>query len=209
MQSLVSRLKRVQAFVSGKLKAAVANMERQANRKRHDVRFTIGQQVLVYKEGIKPPEVRAVFENSNKLEPRGYGPFKVIAQVGDNAYQLDFPDGVRTHNVINVKFLQPFIQPEDEERRLERPAVVDADGEVAYEVEAIRQHRCTRRGPSRNPGRLKFLVCWAGFPTERTSWEPAENLKHAQTLVEEYLKTLTREEREVVRAHPDMLAVNK
>ena len=48
-----------------------------------------------------------------------------------------------------------------------------------YEVERIVKHRNTHKG-------IQFLVKWKGYDDTENTWEPAENLEHAQELVDEY-----------------------
>ena len=58
------------------------------------------------------------------------------------------------------------------------------DGEIEYEVAEILQ--CKR--DERLTCKYKYLVRWAGYEgtDEETSWLTADDLEHAQELVEEY-----------------------
>ena len=58
---------------------------------------------------------------------------------------------------------------------------MEAEGELEWEVESILASRLRRR-------KLYYLVQWSGFTddNDRTSWEPAANLRNASALVAEF-----------------------
>ncbi|KAL1535253.1 hypothetical protein AAHA92_31333 [Salvia divinorum] len=60
---------------------------RQANKGRKQVIFEPGDWVWLHMRKERFPSKR-----KSKLQPRGDGPFQVIAKVNDNAYKLDLPD---------------------------------------------------------------------------------------------------------------------
>ena len=46
-----------------------------------------------------------------KLKPICYGPFKIIKQVGNNAFQLDLPSYMQMYSVVNVENLRLYEPP--------------------------------------------------------------------------------------------------
>ena len=46
-----------------------------------------------------------------KLKPIRYGPFKIIKQVGNNAFQLDLPSYMKMYSVANVENLSLYEPP--------------------------------------------------------------------------------------------------
>jgi hypothetical protein len=52
-------------------------------------------------------------------------------------------------------------------------------GEEEFELDRILSH-CGARG------RRQYLVSWKGYSTAENTWEPEENLKHAQTILRAY-----------------------
>jgi hypothetical protein len=48
----------------------------------------------------------------SKLQPRADGPFKVLQQVNDNAYEIDLPSKYGVSTTFNVVDLSPFARIE-------------------------------------------------------------------------------------------------
>ena len=74
------------------------------NKKRKEVLFQPGDMVWVHFRKDRFPKLR-----KSKLMPRGAGPYKVLAKINDNAYQIDLPTvefGVS--NSFNVTDLTPY-----------------------------------------------------------------------------------------------------
>jgi uncharacterized protein (DUF2249 family) len=69
---------------------------------RRDVRFTVGDEVLLDTEH-SPLPLRSL------LSPRWMGPFKVLACQAPNTYRLDLPSSWRVFNKFNVDRLWPYI----------------------------------------------------------------------------------------------------
>jgi hypothetical protein len=46
-----------------------------------------------------------------KLKHIRYGPFKILKQVGNNYFQLDFPSYIQMYSVMNVENLRLYEPP--------------------------------------------------------------------------------------------------
>ena len=62
-----------------------------------------------------------------KLKPIHYGPFKILKQVGNNAFQLDLPSYMQMYSVVNVENLRLFEPPliDDYESDIQLPSIED------------------------------------------------------------------------------------
>ncbi|CAL2270811.1 unnamed protein product [Prunus armeniaca] len=64
----------------------------------------------------------------NKLKPIHYGPFKIIKQMGDNAFQLELPLYMHMYSVINagnLKLFEPSLLDNDPDEDTSLPSVDD------------------------------------------------------------------------------------
>ncbi|KAF8761059.1 hypothetical protein RHS01_00629 [Rhizoctonia solani] len=134
--------------------------------------YSIGERVWLDGKNI---ELRT---NSNKLDPKRLGPFKVTKKVSSHAYRLELPETLKIHDVFYVGLLskahespsQPFPS---------RPPPETIEGEEEYEVEQIIDSK-------RQQGKWFYLIKWKGYGPEDNSWEPEELLEHSQEEVKRF-----------------------
>ena len=91
------------------LATAYNRMVQVANKKRRARTFAVGNSVfLKVKRGLWP-----TFSNTpmSKLSPKYFGPYTILARVGEVAYQLQLPTGVKVHLVFCVSLLKKTIGP--------------------------------------------------------------------------------------------------
>lgn len=122
---------------------------------------------------------------TKKLVPKREGPFRVEAVLGPLTYRLKLPEqwtAKRVHPVFHASLLTPFKENEIHGENYIRPPPDVLEGKEEYEVEAILNHRIRR-------GKLQYLVKWLGYSTAESTWEPEQNLTHAETTLDDYKKT--------------------
>ena len=78
------------------------------------------------------------------------------------------------HPVFNVSLLNMY------HGNKRRPAPVEIDGELEYEVESIVSHKKVGRN-------WHFLVTWIGYDVSENMWIPQRKLGNAQEVVSEYM----------------------
>ena len=172
VSTFIQRLQNTFQKATQYLHRAQERQKVQADRRRREQVFHVGEQVLLSTEHLqlKNAPVR-------KLRKRFVGPFFVVRKVGKVAYELELPQTWKIHPVFHTSLLRPFrtsrwTTPTD-------PAVDDIELEDTepYEVEKILRWRW--RGPS---GRRykEFLVLWSGYSIDDASWIPAENFDYPE-----------------------------
>nr|KYP49546.1 hypothetical protein KK1_028742 [Cajanus cajan] len=142
-------------------------MKHYADQKRLPHPFRVGDYVLVK---LRPYcQATAKNKRTSKLAQRFYGPFRVVTQIGDVAFQLDLPDGAQIHPVFHVSKLKLFknsaVTPALEllpatchnQPKLQPLAVVD-----------------WRESP--RSGAREALIQWQGLFPEDATWEDLEML---------------------------------
>jgi hypothetical protein len=85
-------------------------METQANKKRVDYTFKIGDLVVLRLQPYRQQFIN--IRTSQKLAKRFFGPLKVIKRIGTLAYELDLPSESRIHPVFHVSLLRPYFGEE-------------------------------------------------------------------------------------------------
>ncbi|QRW17417.1 Retrotransposable element Tf2 protein [Rhizoctonia solani] len=136
--------------------------------------YLIGEKVWLDGKNV---ELRT---NSNKLDPKRLGPFKILEKISSHAYRLELPETLKIHDVFYVGLLskshkspsQPFP---------EQPPPETIEGEEEYEVEQIIDSK-------RQRGKWFYLIKWKGYSPEDNSWEPKEVLEHSQEEIQRFNK---------------------
>ena len=138
--------------------------------------YHIGNQVWLEGKNLKFPH------QATKLNPKCYGPFKIIKEISPVAYQLQLPPSWNIHPVFHASFLSPYSKTPSHGPNFSRPPPNLINNEEEYEVEQIKVHRSF--------GRLKclqYLIKWKGYPESDNTWEDATDV-HAPKLIKQYHK---------------------
>ena len=108
--------------------------------------------------------------------------------ISPTAYEVELPSSMHIHPVFHIHLLKLYqsgmdrfpsrisIRPSVEEEQ--EPELMD-DEQPAWEVETILKKR--KRGRQ-----VEYLIKWKDYPIEEATWEPMENLQHAQESIQEY-----------------------
>lgn len=187
VEQMVERMTEELDIAKGFFVRAQHRMCRAANKKRREVLFEPGDQVMVRSEFIP---LASLAKLSPKLRRNFVGPFKVKKAISSVAYRLELPDHWLIHNVFHVSKLKRFHASAEIARQIAPPAGELVGGELEYEVERILR----AKGP-RNA--RKYLVLWTGYDLADASWEPEENLlPNARELLDDFLKEERRQRKE-------------
>ena len=183
---LATRLQERWQKATTALKQAQARQSKAHDAHHREVRFAVGDQVLLQTDKIKLVNSGS---RTAKLAPLWLGPFTILRAVQSNAYELDLPSTLRFHSVVNVSRLKRYITgsatfPDGPQPLTRPPPIATGDnGEPEYCVAQIVGHRHTGRGQRR---RLQYLVRWQGYSDCEMTWEAAGQLTNAQQAIQEY-----------------------
>jgi hypothetical protein len=142
---------------------AQERMKMQADKKRVDRSFVVGEWVFVKLRAHRQQSV--VTRISAKLSARYYGPYPIMERIGAVAYKLKLPEGSRVHPIFHVSLLKKAVGNYEEEQDL--PALLDEPIEV-FEPETI---LATRLVKQQDEEVKQVLVQWKGKTTEEATWE--------------------------------------
>jgi hypothetical protein len=168
-------------FAQDALQRAQDHQKDQADKRRRDHNYKVGDKILLNAENITMPADSGL--SSDKLKPRFIGPFTLLEQRSPVTFLVDLPPSYKIHNIFHVDLFRRYTEsPLAFGRRTPAPPPpVVIEGAEEYEVESILRYRKYRR-------QHQFLVAWKGYGREDQSWEPAANLEHSRELVDAFKK---------------------
>ena len=128
----------------------------------------------------------AKFQVSDKLSSKRFGPFAVTRLIGKNAVELDLPEHIKMHKVVNVSHTVPYYeQPNDISQPVRpKPEPVPTPEGEEYVVEKILNHRKKGRG-------FQFLTQMKGSPEHDSEWQPTKDfIDNDGTMNDQFLSCL-------------------
>ena len=140
-----------------------------ANSKRRDHCFKVGDQVLLSTKNLK------FSVGVRKFHPKYVGPFTITRQINDVAFELDLPKAYKIHRVFHVSLFKPYQSGGPFKPLPPNPEIVD--GVPFYKVERILASRSKTIGTRKKKRTIhEYLIKWQGYDDAHNSWEPEENL---------------------------------
>ncbi|XP_030479163.2 uncharacterized protein LOC115696402 [Cannabis sativa] len=142
------------------LQAARNRMKQQADKHRRDIKFSVGDLVLIK---LQPYRQNTVAKRLHpKLCKRYFGPFPIKAQVGQVAYTVELPEGSKIHPTFHVSVLTPFYGPKPPTcYPLPEITVNNKPVMLPQAIVAVRTFR----------GEKQILVQWSLSALEDATWE--------------------------------------
>jgi len=109
-------------------------MKKYADRHRGDAEeYRVGDIVLLSTKDLK---YQMVGRRTEKLTERFVGPYKVKAIISTNTIELELPNSIKIHPVVNVSRVWKYTSQVEGQRK-EKPQPVVIEGEEEWEVEEI------------------------------------------------------------------------
>lgn len=142
-------------------------MKHQANKKRSERQFEVGDLVFLK---LQPYVQSSVAPRAHhKLLFKYYGPYEVLERIGSVAYRLALPETSRIHPVIHVSQLKKAIGA-----HVQVQTVLPSPFDVLQIPTRILQRRLRQKG---DVAVRQVLVQWLGQPESLATWEDSDELK--------------------------------
>ncbi|MCH83059.1 hypothetical protein A2U01_0003873, partial [Trifolium medium] len=146
------------------LMKAQQTMKHQADKKRRDVEFKVGDKVLVRLQPYR--QHSAALRKNQKLSMRYFGPFEVIAKIGTVAYKLALPPSAKIHAVFHVAQLKAF-KGSNDEPYVPLPLTTIDIGPTFHPTKVL-DSRMVIQGSQAIP---QVLIQWGDEDTAEVKWE--------------------------------------
>jgi hypothetical protein len=146
-------------------------MKKQADKHRQERSFEIGD--FVYLKLQPYVQTSLAPRSSQKLAFKFFGPYKILARVGEVAYRLELPASSKIHNVVHVsqlkRHLPATVTVSDD------PALLCLDEFALLQPAEVMARKQIKRGGSMIS---RVLVRWLGLPASTVTWEDEASLQH-------------------------------
>jgi len=147
-----------------RLLTAQNRMKLQADKKRTERVFTVGDKVLLKLQPYTQSSVAS--KPYPKLAYKYFGPYTVLERIGSVAYKLELPEGSQVHPVFHISQLKQY-HPDHSPVFSNLPMLSDIQASSAQPL-AILDRRLVKKGNTAIP---QVLLSWTGLPTSATTWE--------------------------------------
>ena len=94
-------------------------------------------------------------------------------------FRIDLPAHLRLHPVFHCYLLEPFHAISIANRLVPPPPPLQLAHGPQDEVASILDSKIVRN-------KLYYLVDWLGYPPSDRTWEPVDNVRNAQGLIDEF-----------------------
>ena len=190
---MVDKMNSFRTLERDKIAEAQSRQRYYADAKRRDLNFKEADLVLLRNETLSTSKRSGL---PTKWRSKYLGPLKITKVIGPVDYRVELPPSMqRAHNVFHVSKLRKYKEPLGRKGPLS--VVIDADGTVEQEVEAILRKKKHQR-------RIYYLVQFMDDPESEAVWLPKSELTNCKELIkrfEESMRTSIQEKGECNRAN--------
>jgi len=133
-KKFIEKMKEIQEEARAVLEKVQEEIKKYADRKRGEVNDYKVEDLMIL--STKDLKNQMVGRKTEKLMERFVGPYKVRKIILSNAVELELPNTIKIHSVVNVSRIHRYVGQVEGQKR-EQPAPVIIDGEKEWEVKKI------------------------------------------------------------------------
>lgn len=171
-QSFAKRRVEAVAFAKESLFRAQQTYKRKADKSRRAIDWNVGDYVYVKKGNW------ATDRPHDGLDNPYLGPYKVLSNPYDNAYEIDFPPSMKIRRIRNASQLLRARDDPVPGQRISPPEPVIINGEQEWTVQKVISSRLYFK-------KLQYKVDWLGHDPDPT-WYYASNFRNAPARLKEF-----------------------
>jgi hypothetical protein len=169
----------------GAIQRAQERQAQNANRKRRDHQFSVGDMVYLSRDHLRE---KGAPDAKQKFQKRNYGPYRIEAVLSPLTYRLNFPATVKIHPVVHISALREHRHSDqfpDRDEVYSPPPVEMVEGEEHFQVESFLAKRQVNK-------KAQYLVDFTGYGPDQREWinEAQLKLDLSADVFEELLKKL-------------------
>ncbi|KAL4581445.1 hypothetical protein LXL04_017660 [Taraxacum kok-saghyz] len=159
-------LQRLRQLLKDTLTRTRQRMTDNANRKRIDKEFQVGDKVFLKLHHYRQQSVAR--RTSNKLSKRYYGPFSITERIGPVAYRLDLPPHSKIHPVFHISLLKQAFG-DHPSGTAQIPALLDHTFQPLQPTSVLDKR-------TSQTGEQEALIQWQHRQIAEATWETNANL---------------------------------
>lgn len=173
-------LKKLHEQLRQKILSSQDGLRESRKKSKPDPQLKVGDKVYLLTRNLRSQRT------TRKLDHVKVGPFLISEVRGPVNYKLQLPDDAKIHPVFHISLLEPA----DPETPLQTTFHFQIEEDDEFEVEQILEQRGQR-----------YLVKWRGYPHSENTWEPKQNLKNCQRLLQQFQRNRHSRSRKTSRNH--------